>query len=195
MPVGGPDDLPVHVTASDSKVPPAPTGASMLRYTVAPGDTVSVLATRYKTTVQAIIDDNHLANPNLIVQNQILSIYPGKYVPNHWSLPAPAQVTYYSAPAVTHYTVTHYSAPVVASSGSGSCYGLDMSNPDVAEIINHESHCDPSAHNGQYCGIGQDANECGLSGPAQAQAMTSYVMSRYGSWSAAAAHERAYGWY
>ena len=35
-------------------------------YTVQSGDTLSEIASRYGTTVQELVDINHLANPNLI---------------------------------------------------------------------------------------------------------------------------------
>ncbi len=43
-------------------------------YVVQPGDTLSALAQRFGTTVAALADANHIANPNLIVVGQELKI-------------------------------------------------------------------------------------------------------------------------
>lgn len=43
-------------------------------YTVQSGDTLSEIASRYGTTVQELVDINHLANPNLIYPGQSLRI-------------------------------------------------------------------------------------------------------------------------
>ncbi len=43
-------------------------------YTVQPGDTLSGLARRYNTSVQAIANANNIANPNLIYAGQVLEI-------------------------------------------------------------------------------------------------------------------------
>jgi murein DD-endopeptidase MepM/ murein hydrolase activator NlpD len=172
----------------------------LIQYTVSPGDYLSLIAQNYQTTVQSLVAENHLSDPNLILDGEVLSIYPGQVVATP-AAPAPAReapvapVVHAEPPVAPRpHRVAPAPAPV-SSGGTGSCFGLDMSNRDIAEIINHESHCNPGARNGKYCGIGQDPNECGLSGPAQAAAMQAYVMSRYGSWAAAAAHERAYSWY
>lgn len=75
-------------------------------------------------------------------------------------------------------------------------------------LINKESHCNPNALNRSSgaCGIPQ-ALPCSKMGPVNADGtsgadpvtqlkwMNGYVMGRYGSWDAAAAHSRAKGWY
>ena len=43
-------------------------------YTVQSGDTLSAIASRYGTTVQELVDMNHLANPNLIYPGETLRI-------------------------------------------------------------------------------------------------------------------------
>jgi len=52
--------------------PPAPSNAQT--YTVRPGDTLSSIAERYGTTVEAICQTNGIANPNLIEVGQVLNI-------------------------------------------------------------------------------------------------------------------------
>ncbi|MGH2536644.1 MAG: LysM peptidoglycan-binding domain-containing protein [Candidatus Promineifilaceae bacterium] len=55
--------------------PPPPTGGTT--YTVQPGDTLSRIAARFGTTVQAIAVLNNLSNPNLIYPGQVLQIPAG----------------------------------------------------------------------------------------------------------------------
>ncbi|WP_156471282.1 LysM peptidoglycan-binding domain-containing protein, partial [Streptococcus sp. DD13] len=43
-------------------------------YTVQSGDTLSVLATKYKTSVDKIVKDNKILNPDLIYVGQTLEI-------------------------------------------------------------------------------------------------------------------------
>lgn len=58
-------------------VEPSPTpGPSPLVHIVSRGESLSTIATRYGTTIEAIIELNQLANPNLIVPNQRLLIPP-----------------------------------------------------------------------------------------------------------------------
>lgn len=58
---------------------PAPggTGGGTVDYTVQPGDTLFKIATRFGTTVQAIVQSNGITNPNLIFPGQVLHIVPG----------------------------------------------------------------------------------------------------------------------
>ncbi len=57
-----------------------------VRYTVQPGDTLTRIATRFGTTVGAIVEANGLTNPNLIYVGQVLIIPAGA------SVPSPGQV-------------------------------------------------------------------------------------------------------
>lgn len=82
--------LTVQSNLSVQKASLEPTGAGMLKtgddlkptsttelfesYTVRPGDTLARIAARYNTTVQALVDLNQIANPNLIHVGQVLKI-------------------------------------------------------------------------------------------------------------------------
>ena len=59
------------------KPAPAPEPSGYTTYTVAKGDTLSGIASRYGTTYQKIAEDNGIANPNLIFPGQVLKIYSG----------------------------------------------------------------------------------------------------------------------
>jgi len=62
--------------ASTKTVPAAPAVASAMSafapYVVKPGDTLSIIAMRFSTSVTALTAANHLANPNLILAGQTL---------------------------------------------------------------------------------------------------------------------------
>ncbi len=65
--------------------PPAPSGT--VRHVVQPGDSLSVIAQRYGSTVSAIASANGIANPNRIYPGQVLTI------PNGRAPSGPAPVT------------------------------------------------------------------------------------------------------
>lgn len=69
---GGPTATPRPPTAT-----PAPGGGT---YTVQPGDTLTRIAVRFGTTVQAIVQLNGIVNPNLIFVGQVLKIPGGGVV-------------------------------------------------------------------------------------------------------------------
>jgi LysM repeat protein len=54
--------------------PPAPTGPEFVFYTVQPGDTLTAIAARHGTSVNAIVEANGIANPHLISVGQQLQI-------------------------------------------------------------------------------------------------------------------------
>ena len=53
-------------------------GAQLTYYTVKRGDTLSAIANRYQTTVQQLVTENGIANPNLIYPGQVLRITTNK---------------------------------------------------------------------------------------------------------------------
>lgn len=61
---------PVVITTVPNQAGPV----TVRQYTVAQGDTLSNIATRFGTTVQAIMVANDLGNPNLIYPGQVLTI-------------------------------------------------------------------------------------------------------------------------
>lgn len=52
-------------------IPPPPSPA---HYTVRPGDTLGAIAARFHTSVQALAQQNHIANPNVIRVGQVLQL-------------------------------------------------------------------------------------------------------------------------
>ena len=91
-------------------------------------------------------------------------------------------------------------APVltpVVSTGSINC----GSDPNQILVYTRESGCSTTATNSQGCyGLGQDCNGivralCGSDWTCQNQYFTTYMLNRYGSWSAAWQMELSSGWW
>lgn len=74
----------------------APSASSGFYYTVYWGDTLSAIALRYGSTVQAIAQANGIVNPNLIYAGQVL------WIPAGYQPPAPPPV----AQCRAYHTVT-----------------------------------------------------------------------------------------
>lgn len=69
-----PWDYVLRYDGQKEQEPPAP---SSTVYTVAPGDTLTKIANRFGTTVQALVIANKLKNPDLIIVGQVLTIPTG----------------------------------------------------------------------------------------------------------------------
>lgn len=175
-------------TAETMSLPSAPTPET---YTVVAGDTLTSIGGGLSRTWEQLAAYNALADPNFLLPGEVLKVPAASY----HGVVAALTVQRKFIPPVNSETT--YQAPAPAL--SGSCWGLNLGDPNVRTVISAEdSTCDPYARNPRSgaCGLGQLIGGCDTyNGYAQAQEMTSYVMGRYGSWAAAAAHERAYGWY
>lgn len=179
-------------------------------YTVQSGDTLSSIAQKFNkvVSVDQLAQDNNLANPNLIMVGQQLTIKDGTGDQSQAPVQAPVVNT---APATTGtgysgYTgyqqqsaQASYSAPAAnyqayqaSSTGNG---GEDAARNWIAA---RESGGSYNARNGQYIGKYQ-LSASYLNGdysPAnQERVAQQYVSGRYGSWRAAQAHWQANGWY
>jgi LysM repeat protein len=64
---------PPSPTAAPATANPTP-AATLRTYRVQSGDTLSAIATRFGTTVRAIVDLNNLADPNRLSVGQVLLI-------------------------------------------------------------------------------------------------------------------------
>ncbi len=77
FPFATPVREPGQVAPSPTPNPPRPLPtlrAQQQRYQVQPGDTLAVLARRFEVSVQAIVEANHLANPNALSVGETLVI-------------------------------------------------------------------------------------------------------------------------
>jgi hypothetical protein len=123
--------------------------------------------------------------------------------------PSPAQETSQEQAGTADGShAVRYEALVGSSVGATPTRATSLSDAEcIAWIIDHGSHGDPWAENGRYKGIGQldetyypryigrTWDEVKGDYDAQFEAMTAYVMARYGSWQAAYEHTVAVGWY
>jgi LysM repeat protein len=109
-------------------------------YTVVSGDTLSQIAARYNSSVQAIAQANGIPNVNLIFPGQRFCIPGG-------ATTAPSQVT-----TTSTSTSTSYTAPVSAPSGSSSVASMidqvfGPYAPTALQVATCESGLNPSAYN------------------------------------------------
>lgn len=176
--------------------------------TVQSGDTVSELATANGSTIDAIVNANQLTNGgNLIYVGQTLVIPDG----NTTATAAPAttsasttaapvaQATTPAAPAATSQAQTQPTAtvtPAPATTASTTTPAASSSDEAAkAYIASGESGGSYTATNGQYIGKYQLTSSYlhgDYSAANQEAVATQYAISRYGSWTAAAAYWSAH---
>jgi peptidoglycan DL-endopeptidase LytE len=104
--IGGGSSATLTSSPAATPAPVASTTATGTTYRVVAGDTLGSIAARFGTTIAALAATNHLANPNLILVGQVLTIAAGD---------SPAAVT----PAPTRTASTPAPAPVAAPSAAG----------------------------------------------------------------------------
>jgi LysM repeat protein len=95
------------VPAAAAAAAPSASATTTTRYVVRSGDTLSSLARRYSTTVAALVSTNGVANPNLILPGQVLTVPAGK-------APAPAAAVSPKPTPVLAAPVAAVPAPVAA---------------------------------------------------------------------------------
>ena len=151
-------------------------------YTVKSGDTLSAIAKEKNTTVDAIAKKNKISNVNLISVGQVLEIEDANTM----------QKT--TEQATTSKTDTTQATTTVSASD-----GLSAEDAAAKEwIAQKESSGSYTAQNGQYYGRYQltiTYLNGDLSPANQEKVANQYVVSRYGSWSAAKNFWLANGWY
>jgi spore germination protein len=59
---------------SPSPLPPNLVAGDLIGYRVLPGDTIKIIAEKFRTTEEAIIEANDISDPNLIYPGQILLV-------------------------------------------------------------------------------------------------------------------------
>ena len=159
-----------------------PVLASAESYTVKSGDTLSAIAKEKNTTVDAIAKKNKISNVNLISVGQVLEIEDANTT----------QKT--TEQATTSKTDTTQATTTVSASD-----GLSAEDAAAKEwIAQKESSGSYTAQNGQYYGRYQltiTYLNGDLSPAKQEKVANQYVVTRYGSWSAAKNFWLANGWY
>lgn len=148
-------------------------------YTVQAGDTLSKIALQYQTSVEALVEENKIADKNLIFVGQVLEIGESE--------------------ATTQTVTTETSSE--ATVATTTSYSSNLSAEDAAAkewIAQKESGGSYTAQNGIYYGRYQLTNTYlngDYSPENQERVADAYVANRYGSWSAAKAFWLANGWY
>ena len=159
-----------------------PIAANADTYTVKSGDTLSAIAKEKNTTVDAIAKKNKISNVNLISVGQVLEI-------------EGANTTKKTEEQATTSKTDATQATTTVSASDG------LSAEDAAAkewIAQKESSGSYTAQNGQYYGRYQltiTYLNGDLSPANQEKVANQYVVSRYGSWSAAKNFWLANGWY
>lgn len=160
--------------------------------TVKAGDTLSALAQKYNTTVDAIVKQNHISNANLIYVGQQLQI--GNNNQAQSSNQNNGQANNNAAANVQNQN----NQATTTQSDNG---GQQLSGSEAAArawIVARESGGNYNARNGQYIGKYQlSASYLGGDySPAHQDAVANqYVASRYGSWVNAQRFWESHGWY
>lgn len=164
------------------------------------GDTVSQIAKDNGTTVDAIVQANHLTNPDMIFVGDNLVLTPNADNNDNQSAnvqnnvqPA-SQATNNVAPAQTTNQASQTSQAPVAQTTNSSLAG----NSAAEAISQAESGGSYTAQNGRYYGRWQlDMSYLGgdLSPQHQDEVFQQYCAQRYGSVENALAFRQSHGWY
>ncbi|GKT02732.1 aggregation-promoting factor [Furfurilactobacillus entadae] len=171
--------------------------------TVKSGDTVSQLAADHNTTIDAVVNANHLQNGgSLIFVDQSL-VMPDANGSATTTTPAAATQTAPVAAAITTTTTTTQAAtstPAAAMTDTTTAPAAASSSDSAAQayIAARESGGSYTAQNGQYYGkyqLSMDKLGGDLSAAHQEAVATQYATSRYGSWSAAQSFWQSNGWW
>lgn len=188
--------------------------------TVKSGDTVSALAHANNTSIDAIINANQLQNQgDLIYVGQNLIIPDGTSNTTTTTTTQTAAPVQQAAPVAQTQTVAKTQAPVAQTTtqaapaqqaqttqasttqntqAASTSTASSSDEAAMAYIAAGESGGSYSARNGQYIGkyqLSADKLNGDYSAANQERVASAYAVSRYGSWSAAAAHWAAYrGW-
>ncbi|GAB6093361.1 aggregation-promoting factor [Furfurilactobacillus curtus] len=164
--------------------------------TVKSGDTVSKLAAENNSTVEAIVNANHLQNGgNLIFVDQSLTVPDADGANTAASTQQQTQTTATQQPAAAVQQATTTQAQTAAPAAP-AVSGSDSAAQ--AYIAARESGGSYTAVNGQYYGkyqLSLDKLGGDLSPAHQEAVATQYADSRYGSWAGAQAFWEANGWW
>lgn len=179
------------------------------------GDTLYKIAQEKSTTVDKLAQDNHIANPNMIIVGQVLSTdgntantnnpqqtpvqtQPQVQTPvaQQQATPQANQPAQQTQQATQNNNSTSYQAPATSNNYTSTVTGDEASAK--AWIAARESGGNYNARNGQYIGkyqlsasyLNGDYSEAN-----QERVADNYVKNRYGSWSAAQQFWQTNGFY
>lgn len=173
-------------------------------YTVKSGDTLSDIAEKYGTTVDRLMQLNHLSSDFLVVGEQIATV--GSQEPAQAVHTQPQSTTTNSVQSAQNspqtYTQAQNSQNVQsADQQTSTYYNSSVSESEQAAkewIAQRESHGSYSARNGQYVGkyqLSADKLNGDMTPANQERTADNYVKQRYGSWAQAKQAWLQNGWY
>lgn len=163
------------------------------------GDTLSGIAQRRGTTVDHLVQVNHIQNPNLIITGDKLKLDDAGQESTQ-AAPAAAQ-TQASQAQQQQASQGNQGQAASVNYGGGNGYVSGVSGDEASAkewIAQRESGGSYGARNGQYVGRYQlsSAYLNGDYSPAnQERVADQYCAARYGSWANAKAHWEANGWW
>ena len=176
-------------------------------YTVKSGDTLSGIAEKYGTTVDRLMQLNHLSSDFLVVGEQIATV--GSQKPAQTVQTQPQSTTASSAQVAQNSSQTYTQAQdsqnsqniQSADQQTSTYYNSSVSESEQAAkewIAQRESHGSYSARNGQYVGkyqLSADKLNGDMTPANQERTADNYVKQRYGSWAQAKQAWLQNGWY
>lgn len=173
-------------------------------YTVKSGDTLSGIAEKYGTTVDRLMQLNHLSSDFLVVGEQIVTV--GSQEPAQTVQTQPQSTTTNSAQSAQNSSQTYTQAQnsqniQSADQQTSTYYNSSVSESEQAAkewIAQRESHGSYSARNGQYVGkyqLSVDKLNGDMTPANQERTADNYVKQRYGSWAQAKQAWLQNGWY
>lgn len=173
-------------------------------YTVKSGDTLSGIAEKYGTTVDRLMQLNHLSSDFLVVGEQIATV--GSQKPAQTVQTQPQSTTASSAQVAQNSSQTYTQAQnsqnvQSANQQTSTYYNSSVSESEQAAkewIAQRESHGSYSVRNGQYVGkyqLSVDKLNGDMTPANQERTADNYVKQRYGSWAQAKQAWLQNGWY
>lgn len=189
--------------AMNGTVANASTDIDATHVRVESGDTLAKIAQAKGTTVDALVKNNNISNPNLIHVGDVIDFSGNTQATASTQQSSTNVTSNYQAPQqrVQSSTSNYTSAPAVNNNTSTSNYSSNVSGSEAeakAWIAQRESGGNYGARNGQYVGKYQlsSAYLNGDYSPAnQERAADQYVQQRYGGWSQAKSFWETNGFY
>lgn len=130
---------PAFTTPATPNAPTNPNQPAPVTYTVQAGDTLSIIASRFQTTVYALMEANNLLNPNIIHRGQILIIPVAGSTTTPLARPAAAKL---NAPFAEVWMVGEAWQGEAATLWLKVAPGVSLSGKYGTQQIPFRTHCD-----------------------------------------------------
>lgn len=170
-------------------------------YTVKSGDTLSGIAEKYGTTVDRLMQLNHLSSDFLVVGEQIATVSSQEPAQTVQTQPQSTTTNSAQSSSQTYAKAQNSQNVQSADQQTSTYYNSSVSESEQAAkewIAQRESHGSYSARNGQYVGkyqLSVDKLNGDMTPANQERTADNYVKQRYGSWAQAKQAWLQNGWY